>query len=89
MSTNRPGIMADPPWQNLCSNRFEPFAQEVMDTEDDTGEKSGGKGVEYEAEGENVMVAAPTGSSDDLDGNRTQREAVWCTYAIEGSHQLN
>jgi hypothetical protein len=57
-----------------------------MDTEEEMGEKSGGKGVEYEADGENVNVAASTGGSDNLDGNRTQRKAVRCTDAIEGSH---
>jgi hypothetical protein len=57
-----------------------------MDTEEETGEKSGRKGVEYKADGENVNVAALTGGSDDLERNCTQRKAVWCTDAIESSH---
>jgi hypothetical protein len=57
-----------------------------MDTDDETGGKNGEKGGRNEAEGENVNVVLPTGGSDDLDGNRTQREAVGCTDAIEGFH---
>jgi hypothetical protein len=78
--------MADPHLFTPISDRSVGPGAEAMDTEEETGEKSGGKGVEYEADGENVNVAASTGDSDDLDGNRTQREAVRCTDAIEGSH---
>jgi hypothetical protein len=78
--------MADPHLFTPISDRSVGPRAEAMDTEEEIGEKSGGKGVEYEADGENVNVAASTGDSDDLDGNRTQREAVRCTDAIEGSH---
>jgi hypothetical protein len=57
-----------------------------MDADDETGGKNGVKGGRNEAEGENVNVVLPTGGSDDLDGNRTQREAVRHNDAIEGTH---
>jgi hypothetical protein len=57
-----------------------------MDADNETGGKNGVKGDRNEAEGENVNVVLPTGSSDDLDGNRTQREAVRHNDAIEGTH---
>jgi hypothetical protein len=47
-----------------------------MDEDEETEEKSKGKGAETEAGQENVNVVLPTGDSDDLDGNRAQRELL-------------
>jgi uncharacterized spore protein YtfJ len=50
--------MADPHLLTPVSDLSVGLGASAMDTEEETGEKSGGKGVEYKADGENVNVAA-------------------------------
>jgi hypothetical protein len=58
-----------------------------MDVDEETGEKKGGKGAETEAGRENVNVVVPTGDSDDLDGNRAQREVLAICEGNDGDRE--
>jgi hypothetical protein len=66
--------MADPPFLYPASNRFGRFMEDERETDEGTGEKNGGKGVEIKAGGKNVDLVLSAGDSDDLDGNSTRNK---------------